>query len=43
VKNDGQAEARLRAALAAVTAWLDAYMECEALEWFTFDPSDPIQ
>jgi hypothetical protein len=46
VKDDGQAEARLRAALAAVTAWLDTYMECEALEWFTFDPpfdpSDPI-
>jgi hypothetical protein len=34
----GEKEAKLRAALAAVNAWLDTYMECEALEWYLFDP-----
>jgi hypothetical protein len=46
VRNRAQGEAKLRAALVAASAWLDTYMECEALEWFTFDPpydpADPI-
>ena len=46
VRSGGEAEAKLRAALAAATAWLETYMECEALEWYTFeppyDPADPI-
>ena len=31
-------EAKLRAALGAAVAWVDTYIDCEALEWFTFDP-----
>jgi hypothetical protein len=42
----GEREATLRAALAAANAWLETYMECEALEWYTcdppYDPADPI-
>jgi hypothetical protein len=38
LKAGGEAEAKLRTALAAANAWLDTYMECEALEWYTFDP-----
>jgi hypothetical protein len=40
LRSGAEAEAKLRAALAAVVAWLDTYIECEALEWFTFDPLD---
>ena len=40
LRSGAEAEAKLRAALAAVVAWLDTYIECEALEWFTFDPPD---
>ena len=32
------ARARLRAAVTAVVAWLDTYIECQALEWVSFDP-----
>ena len=39
-------EVRLRAALAASNAWLETYIDCEAIEWYTFDPpcdpADPI-
>jgi hypothetical protein len=38
VKSGDDGEARLRAAVAAVVAWLETYIECETLEWFTFDP-----
>jgi hypothetical protein len=37
-RSDGQSETRLRAAMAATSAWLETYIDCEALEWFTFDP-----
>jgi hypothetical protein len=37
-KTGGEAQARLRTAVAAVAAWVETYVDCEALEWFTFDP-----
>lgn len=42
-KIDQEAHARLRAAVAAVAAWVETYVDCEAMEWFTFDaPYDPL-
>jgi hypothetical protein len=38
LRSDGKREARLRTAMAAVVAWMETYLDCEALEWFTFDP-----
>jgi hypothetical protein len=36
-KTGEEAQARLRMAVAAVAAWVETYVDCEALEWFTFD------
>jgi hypothetical protein len=42
-KTDEGNQARIRVATAAVTAWVQTYIDCEALEWFNFDPcQDPI-
>jgi hypothetical protein len=37
-KTDERAQTKLREATAAVAAWVKTYIDCEALEWFTFDP-----
>lgn len=42
-RTDERAQGRLRHAAAAVAAWVQTYIECEALEWFNFDPDwDPV-
>ena len=42
-KTDERAQEQLRDATAAVAAWVDTYIEHEALEWFNFDPGrDPV-
>lgn len=43
-RTDLQAQSKLRDATTAVAAWVETYVECEALEWFNFDPDwDPVQ
>lgn len=43
-KTNPQAQMGLRKATAAAAAWVETYIECEALEWFNFDPDwDPVQ
>jgi hypothetical protein len=43
-KTNLQAQMGLRRATAAAAAWVETYIECEALEWFNFDPDwDPVQ
>ena len=42
-KVDQGAQAKLRLAMAAVAAWSETYIDCAAIEWFTFDPPyDPL-
>jgi hypothetical protein len=43
-KVNPEAQMGLRKATAAAAAWVETYIECEALEWFNFDPDwDPVQ
>jgi hypothetical protein len=35
---DAEARERVLEAAAAAKAWTERYVECEAVEWFTFDP-----
>jgi len=38
-----EAQARLHVATTAVAASVETYIECEALDWFNFDPAwDPV-
>jgi hypothetical protein len=44
VAENRSAGSALRGATAAAAAWVETYIECEALEWFNFDPDwDPVQ
>jgi hypothetical protein len=36
-RNDERAQAALRNAASAVTTWVEGYIDCEALECFSFD------
>ena len=43
-RTNSEAQIGLRKATAAAAAWVETYIECEALEWFNFDPDwDPVQ
>lgn len=42
-RTDERAQAALRTAASAVTAWVESYIDCEALGWFSFDSDwDPV-
>jgi hypothetical protein len=43
-RTSSKAQIGLRKATAAAAAWVETYIECEALEWFNFDPEwDPVE
>jgi hypothetical protein len=43
-RTNPEAQRKLRETTAAVAAWVATYIECEAVEWFNFDPVwDPVQ
>jgi hypothetical protein len=40
---DEEAHTRLRAAVPAAAAWIETYLDCQQVEWFSFDPAwDPV-
>lgn len=42
-RTDQAAQAKLSRAATAAIAWVHTYIDCEALEWFNFDPDwDPV-
>lgn len=44
LRTDVRAQRRLVDATTTVAAWVETYIECEALEWFNFDPAwDPVE